>query len=170
MTDDLSKMFSGLRSQWMIFASFRTLKASRSCAVNTRTSDVDNPRNEFCLMSSYRLFERSSKTRHRCEWWMKVSLSRSMWCSSSLSHWLLICARASSAPLRAQSLTAKHPYQLEDRDLHHRLLEVRRLVLNDLDRDHLVRPHVLTLDDLAKRALPEHVEDQVPVTVEATRD
>jgi thiamine kinase-like enzyme len=32
------------------------------------------PRNEFCLMSSYRLLDKSSNTRHRCEWWMKVSL------------------------------------------------------------------------------------------------
>ncbi len=46
--------------------------------MKTRTSEVDNPLNEFCLISSYKLLLRSSNTRHKWEWWMKVSLSLSM--------------------------------------------------------------------------------------------
>ena len=59
--------------------------------------------------------------------------------------------------------SAVETHQLEDGDLHHALLEVRRLVLDDLYRDDLVRLHVLALDDLAERALAEYVEDKVPV-------
>jgi hypothetical protein len=52
--------------------------------------------------------------------------------------------------------------QLEDGDLHHRLVEVGRLVLHDLDGDDLVRFDVLAFDDLAEGALAEDVEDEVP--------
>lgn len=51
---------------------------------------------------------------------------------------------------------------LEYRNLHHRLIEIRRLVLHDLDSHHIVRLHILALDDLPERALAQHVQDQIP--------
>ena len=52
-------------------------------------------------------------------------------------------------------------HQVEDGHFHHTLVEVGRLVLDDLDGHNLVRLHVLTLDDLAERALPQYIQDQV---------
>jgi len=49
--------------------------------------------------------------------------------------------------------------QFEYCDLHHRLLEVGRLVLDHLDGYDLVRDQVLALDHLAERSLAQHVED-----------
>ena len=54
---------------------------------------------------------------------------------------------------------------LQDCNLHHALVEICGLVFDDLDGDNLVRPSVLALDDLAKRALTEHVEDEVSVQI-----
>ena len=51
--------------------------------------------------------------------------------------------------------------QFENRDFHHTLLEIRRLVLDHLDGDNLVRFHVLTLDDLAEGTLSQHIENQI---------
>lgn len=57
-------------------------------------------------------------------------------------------------------------YQVENRHLHHTLVEVRRAVLDNLDSHDLLRLKILTLDDLAKRALAEHIQDQVSVPSE----
>ena len=54
-------------------------------------------------------------------------------------------------------------YQIQDRHLHHALVEIRCSVLDDLDGDHLLRLHILALHHLAKSALAEDVEDQIPV-------
>jgi hypothetical protein len=54
-------------------------------------------------------------------------------------------------------------YQVQDRDLHHALVEIRRPVLNNLDGDHLLRLQVLALDDLTERALPEDIENEIAV-------
>ncbi len=77
-TYDFRRMFSGFRSQWMSRASFSTVSASKSWAVKTFTSCVLRPWNWFCLMSSYKLDESSSKTRHRWFLWMNESRSRRM--------------------------------------------------------------------------------------------
>jgi hypothetical protein len=53
-------------------------------------------------------------------------------------------------------------YHLKDRDLHHTLVEVRRLVLDNLDGHNLVALDVLALHDLAERALAKDVEDDIP--------
>jgi len=58
-------MFSGFKSQCMSLASFKTVIASRSCAVKTFTSCVLRPWNWFCLISSYRFDDNNSKTRHK---------------------------------------------------------------------------------------------------------
>lgn len=75
---DLRRMFSGFKSQWISRASLRTVKESNSCAVNTFTSCVLRPWNWFCLMSSYKLDESSSNTRHKWFLWMNESCSRKM--------------------------------------------------------------------------------------------
>lgn len=46
---------------------------------------------------------------------------------------------------------------LQDRDLHHALIEVSWLVFHHLDSYNLVRPHVLALDHLAERSLTKHI-------------
>ena len=52
---------------------------------------------------------------------------------------------------------------LEHGDLHHTLIEVGGLVLDDLDRDNFVGGHVLTLDNLTEGALTQDVEDEILV-------
>lgn len=54
-------------------------------------------------------------------------------------------------------------YQVQHRYFHHTLIEVRCAVLDDLDCDNLLGLEVLTLDDLTKCALAEHVQDQISV-------
>ncbi len=39
----LSRMFSGLRSQWIILARFKTESASRICDENVRTRLIERP-------------------------------------------------------------------------------------------------------------------------------
>lgn len=51
--------------------------------------------------------------------------------------------------------------KIENGDLHHRLVEVGRLVLDHLDRYNLLRLHVLTFDHLPERALAQNIQDQV---------
>lgn len=55
----------------------------------------------------------------------------------------------------------QNAYQLQYRDLHHTLIKVRWLVLDNLDGNNLVGLHVLALDDLAKRSLTENIQDEV---------
>ena len=52
-------------------------------------------------------------------------------------------------------------YQLQDRDLHHTLVEVRRFVLHYLDRNYLMSLHVLALDYLSKCSLAQNIQNQV---------
>ena len=56
-------------------------------------------------------------------------------------------------------------HQIQDRHFHHALIEVRCPVLDNLDCDNLLRFQVLTLDDLPKRTLTQHVKNQVAVLV-----
>lgn len=51
-----------------------------------------------------------------------------------------------------------HPQYLH---FHHTLVEVRRLVLDDLDSNNLVRFHILTFDNLAESSLTENVKNEV---------
>lgn len=52
-------------------------------------------------------------------------------------------------------------HQFQYRDLHHTLIEVCRFVFHHLDGHDLVRLHVLTFNDLAKRSLPQDIQDEV---------
>lgn len=63
-----------------------------------------------------------------------------------------------------------HVQQLKDGHLHHRLVEVCRLVLDDFNRDNLMRFHVLAFDHLAKRALSQNVQDEVSGVHESLRE
>lgn len=54
-------------------------------------------------------------------------------------------------------------YQIQHRHLHHTLVKVSRLVLDDLDRHHFLRFHILTFHHLSKCSLPQDVEDEVAV-------
>jgi hypothetical protein len=70
--------------------------------------------------------------------------------------------RERSSTLSRQDEMRRAPHELQNCDLHHALLKVRRLVLDYLDRDNLVCLHVLTLDDLTERSLTQDVENEVP--------
>lgn len=54
-------------------------------------------------------------------------------------------------------------HQIEDRHLHHTLIEVCCPVFDDLDCDNLLRFQILTLDDLSKCSLSQHIQDQVSI-------
>lgn len=56
-------------------------------------------------------------------------------------------------------------YQVQNRDLHHTLIEVCSTVLHHLDRNDLLRLEVLTFDDLAKGTLTQNIEDEVAILV-----
>ena len=53
-------------------------------------------------------------------------------------------------------------HELEDGHFHHTLVKVRRLVLDHLDSDDLVRLHILTFHHLPESPLPKDVEDEIP--------
>jgi hypothetical protein len=55
-------------------------------------------------------------------------------------------------------------YQVEHRDFHHALVEVRGPVLDNLDRDNLLRLQILAFHDLAESALTKDIQYQVPVS------
>jgi hypothetical protein len=54
-------------------------------------------------------------------------------------------------------------YEIQNGHLHHTLIEVRRPVLDDLDRDNLLGPEILALDHLSKRSLAQNVQNEVAV-------
>lgn len=54
-------------------------------------------------------------------------------------------------------------YQVKHRHFHHALVEIRRPVLDNLDRYNLLRLQVLALDNLTEGALSEDIENQIPV-------
>lgn len=62
-----SNMFSGFRSQCIMFSSgvLRNRRAVHSCCANLRVRFSETPRKFVFLNRSYRLYDSSSKTRHR---------------------------------------------------------------------------------------------------------
>ena len=72
-------------------------------------------------------------------------------------------AKLASGP-RKTSAGSRPTYQIEDRHLHHTLVEVGRSVLDHLHGNHFLRLQILTFDDLPKGALPENIQDQVAVS------
>ena len=61
------RMFSGLRSQWMMDSSGVDRKSSavQSCCANLRVRFSETPRKLVLRSRSYRLYDSSSNTRHR---------------------------------------------------------------------------------------------------------
>jgi hypothetical protein len=54
-------------------------------------------------------------------------------------------------------------YQIQHRDFHHTLIEVRGLVFDDLDSHHFLRLQVLALHYLTKSTLAQHIENEIPI-------
>ena len=52
-------------------------------------------------------------------------------------------------------------YQFQDGYFHLALVQIRRLILDNLDGKELVRSHILTFDDLSKRTLTQNIQNQV---------
>lgn len=53
-------------------------------------------------------------------------------------------------------------YEIQNGDFHFALIQVGRFVLDDFDSDDIMRPHVLALDNLSKRALTQNIKNEVP--------
>ena len=72
-----SRMFSGLRSQWMTLSSgvARKSRAVHSCCANFLVRLSDTPRKLVFRSRSYRLYESSSNTRQRWFLYMKFLFS-----------------------------------------------------------------------------------------------
>lgn len=66
------RMFSGLRSQWIICSSGvdRYSNARQSCCANLRVKFRETPRKLVLRRRSYRLYESSSNTKHK--WFLHI--------------------------------------------------------------------------------------------------
>jgi len=53
-------------------------------------------------------------------------------------------------------------YQFKNGYFHLTLIQVRRFVLDHLDRKELMRPHILTFDNLSKSTLTKDIQNQIP--------
>ena len=53
--------------------------------------------------------------------------------------------------------------QVKDRNLHHALIEIGGSILDNLDRDHLLRLQILAFDYLAEGSLAKNIEYEVPI-------
>jgi len=71
------RIFSGLRSQWIMLSSGvdRNSKAVHSCCANLRVKLRDTPRKLVLRSKSYKLYDSNSKTRHRWLRHMKCRFS-----------------------------------------------------------------------------------------------
>lgn len=54
-------------------------------------------------------------------------------------------------------------YQIQYRDFHHALIEICRLVLDDLDSHHFLRLQILAFHHLAECTLAQHIENEIAV-------
>lgn len=59
--------------------------------------------------------------------------------------------------------SSKASYQIQHRHLHHTLIEIRRLVFDNLDSDNFLGLQILTFHDLPKGSLAQYVENEVAV-------
>ena len=81
-----------------------------------------------------------------------------MWCSSLGSHDLF----SFGCHILMKLLTRDgEAYQFQNSDLHHALVKISWLIFNHLDSDDFMRLHVLTLYDLTKRALAQHIQNEI---------
>lgn len=56
-------------------------------------------------------------------------------------------------------------HQIQDRNLHHALIEIGGTVLDDLDCDYFLRLEVLAFNDLPECSLTKDIEDQIAILV-----
>jgi hypothetical protein len=63
----------------------------------------------------------------------------------------------------------KKTNQFQYGNLHHALVEISGLILNDLDRHYLMCLHVLAFDNLPEGPLAKNVENQISKTVRLFR-
>jgi len=75
-----NKMFSGFKSQWIIFSSGvdRYSKAVHICWANFLVRFNETPLKFVFLSKSYKLYDKSSKTKHKWFLYMKCLLSRTV--------------------------------------------------------------------------------------------
>lgn len=59
-------------------------------------------------------------------------------------------------------------YQIQNRYLHHTLIEVCCTVLDNLDSNDFLRLEILALHNLAKGSLTQHIENEIPVSMSAS--
>lgn len=83
------RIFSGLRSQWIMLSSGvdRNSKAVHSCCANLRVKLRDTPRKLVLRSKSYKLYDSNSKTRHRWLRHMKCRFSFTTTQSHNVIHY-----------------------------------------------------------------------------------
>lgn len=68
---------------------------------------------------------------------------------------------------RKRDLGGESEYQIQNRHLHHTLVEVCGSIFDDFDRHYFLRLQILTFHNLTERPLAENVQYQVPVPVDS---
>lgn len=66
---------------------------------------------------------------------------------------------------RAQDHDPARSYQVQNRDLHHALVEVSSAILDDLHGNNLLCLEILAFHDLAECSLAQNVQYQIPIPV-----
>ena len=56
-------------------------------------------------------------------------------------------------------------HQIQDRNLHHALIEIGGTILDDLDCDYFLRLEVLAFNDLPECSLTKDIQDQIAILV-----
>ena len=71
-------------------------------------------------------------------------------------------------PISIAGPSQKHgpPYQVQNGNFHHALVEVGGLVLDDLYRDDLLRLEILTLYHLPECSLAQYIENEISIPAE----
>ena len=60
-------------------------------------------------------------------------------------------------------------YQVQNRYLHHALVEISRPVLDDLDGHDFLGLEILALDHLSKGTLAQNIQDEISVSITVSR-
>lgn len=68
-----------------------------------------------------------------------------------------------SVSIERYGKTTGSSYQVQHRNFHHALVEVRGAVLDHFDSHHFLRLQILTFNNLTKCPLAENVENKVPI-------
>jgi hypothetical protein len=63
----------------------------------------------------------------------------------------------------ARSLTVEISYQIQHRDFHHTLIEVRRAIFHHFHGNDLLCFQILALHNLSEGALAKHIQNEITV-------